>query len=185
MHIDVLIQARKERGMEAFQDRLNKKEVEAGTRIADKRDHPSSIKFFLILNIGLIINAVGIMCFKAPNHFAMGGTSGFSIILAYLFPSLHLSAFIWAVNILLVVLGLIFLDKKTVGWSVYSSLALSAYVTILEFFVPMSQPLTNDTLLELAFAVILPATGSAIAFNIGASTGGTDILAMILKNILP
>lgn len=181
MHIDVLIQARKERGMEAFQDRLNKKEVEAGTRIADKRDHPSSIKFFLILNIGLIINAVGIMCFKAPNHFAMGGTSGFSIILAYLFPSLHLSAFIWAVNILLVVLGLIFLDKKTVGWSVYSSLALSAYVTILEFFVPMSQPLTNDTLLELAFAVILPATGSATAFNIGASTGGTDILAMILK----
>lgn len=167
--------------MEAFQDQLDTQEVEVGRQIADKRDHPSRLKFFLVLNIGLFINAVGIMCFKAPNHFAMGGTSGFSIILQTLFPTLHLSAFVWAVNILLVVLGLVFLDKKTVGWSVYSSLALSAYVTILEFLIPMTSPLTNDTLLELAFAVILPATGSAIAFNIGASTGGTDILAMILK----
>ena len=39
---------------------------------------------------------------------------------------------------------------------------------------------TDDTLLELIFAVLLPAIGSAIVFNIGASTGGTDIVAMIL-----
>lgn len=167
--------------MEAIQDRLDKHEVEIGNRAAEKRDHPGKRKFFIILNIGLFINALGIMCFKAPNHFAMGGTSGMSIILANLFPQLHLSAFIWFFNILLVVLGLIFLDKKTVGWSVYSSIALSVYVTLLEYAFPMTQPLTNDTLLELAFAVLLPATGSAIAFNIGASTGGTDILAMILK----
>ena len=36
-------------------------------------------------------------------------------------------------------------------------------------------------MLELLFAVILPAIGSAILFNIGASSGGTDIAAMILK----
>jgi uncharacterized membrane-anchored protein YitT (DUF2179 family) len=36
-------------------------------------------------------------------------------------------------------------------------------------------------MLELAFAVILPAVGSAILFNIGASTGGTDIVAMLIK----
>ena len=40
--------------------------------------------------------------------------------------------------------------------------------------------MTDDVFLELCFAVILPALGSAIVFNIGASTGGTDIIAMIL-----
>ena len=42
-------------------------------------------------------------------------------------------------------------------------------------------PLTGDAFLELCFAVILSAVGAAIVFNIGASTGGTDIVAMILN----
>ena len=45
----------------------------------------------------------------------------------------------------------------------------------------MTGPLTDQLMLELFFAVILPALGSAILFNINASTGGTDIAAMILK----
>jgi uncharacterized membrane-anchored protein YitT (DUF2179 family) len=91
----------------------------------------------------------------------------------------------WIINGLLVVLGLVFLDKKTMGWTVYSSLALSGYTMVLEWLIPLAQPLTNDTLLELAFAVLLPAIGSALVFNIGASTGGTDILAMILRKYSP
>ena len=46
---------------------------------------------------------------------------------------------------------------------------------------PLSRPLTDQKMLELFFAVLLPALGAAILFNIGASTGGTDIMAMILK----
>ncbi len=41
----------------------------------------------------------------------------------------------------------------------------------------MSHPLTNEPLLELIFAILLPALGSAILFNIGASSGGTDVIA--------
>ncbi|HWT26587.1 MAG TPA: YitT family protein, partial [Mobilitalea sp.] len=40
---------------------------------------------------------------------------------------------------------------------------------------------TTQPVLELAFAVILPSIGAAILFNIGASTGGTDVIAMLLK----
>ena len=46
---------------------------------------------------------------------------------------------------------------------------------------PMSAPLTNQPMLELCFAIALPSLGSAILFNIGSSSGGTDIIAMILK----
>jgi uncharacterized membrane-anchored protein YitT (DUF2179 family) len=51
----------------------------------------------------------------------------------------------------------------------------------LEWLCPLSGPLTDQPLLELLFAVILPALGSGILFNMQGSTGGTDILAMILK----
>ena len=45
----------------------------------------------------------------------------------------------------------------------------------------MTAPFTDQPFLELCFAMMLPAVGSAILFNCNASTGGTDIVAMILK----
>lgn len=48
----------------------------------------------------------------------------------------------------------------------------------------MTAPLTRQPLLELTFSVLLPAFGSAILFNVKASTGGTDIVAMILKKFV-
>ena len=45
----------------------------------------------------------------------------------------------------------------------------------------MTQSITGDLTLDVCFAVLLPAVGSALVFDIGASTGGTDILAMILR----
>ena len=52
---------------------------------------------------------------------------------------------------------------------------------LLERVLPMQAPMTSQPLLELIFAVSLPAVGSAILFNLDASSGGTDIVAMVLK----
>lgn len=142
---------------------------------------PDKLKFFALLNAGLFLTALGIELFKTPNHFAFGGTSGLSIVLAAVFPNLPVSAFMWILNIALVVLGFVFLGVRSMGWTIYSSIALSFFVSLCELAFPLSAPLTSDVFLELCFAVILPAIGSAIVFNIGASTGGTDIVAMILS----
>ncbi|MEG2286679.1 MAG: YitT family protein [Ruthenibacterium sp.] len=139
-----------------------------------------NIRFFAALNLGLFILAAGIHFFKSPNHFAMGGTSGISIIAATLWPQLNVGTFMFLVNAVLVVFGLIFLGAKSMGVTIYSSFALSAFVSLLGKLWPMVQPFTSDTFLELCYAVILPAAGSAIIFNIGASSGGTDIVAMVL-----
>ena len=58
---------------------------------------------------------------------------------------------------------------------------MSFSLSALERICPLSAPLTDQPMLELVFAIFLPAVGSAILFNIGASSGGTDIIAMILK----
>lgn len=140
-----------------------------------------SLKFFGLLNLGLVLTAVGIAFFKTPNHFAFGGTSGLSILMAGWWPRLNVGTAMTLVNAVLVVLGVAFLGVKMMGWTVYSSFALSFYVSICETLWPMSGPMSGDTFLELCYAVFLPAIGSAIVFNIGASTGGTDIVAMILS----
>lgn len=136
--------------------------------------------YFLILNAGLIFTAAGISFFKTPNHFAIGGTSGLAIILSGLFPKLNVSSFMMLINIALLVVGFIFLGKSFGAATVYASIALSLYTALFEKLVPLGAPMTGDTLLELIWAVILPAVGSALVFNIGASTGGMDIVAMIL-----
>lgn len=167
--------------MERLEDETTPAERAESLRLSQRRERPRGIVFFAEINLGLAITAIGIALFKAPNHFALGGTSGISIILSTLFPALHVGSFMWIVNAGLVLLGLVFLDRTTMGWTVFSSFALSAYVSAVEWALPLTGPLTGDTMLELIFAVLLPAVGSAIVFNIGASTGGTDILAMILR----
>ena len=139
-----------------------------------------NLNFFVLLNLGLVLTAVGIVYFKNPNHFAFGGTSGLSILLADLFPRINVGGFMWIINLVLVVLGFIFLGIKCMGWTIYSSFALSFFVSCCEWLYPSGVSLSGDAMLDLVFAVFLPALGAAIVFDIGASTGGTDIVALIL-----
>lgn len=141
----------------------------------------SFIKYLLLLNIGLIFTAAGIALFKSTNNFVFGGTSGIAIIITSFFPKLNVGYSMWIVNAVLVALALIFLELKSSLWTIYASFALSLYVTVFQKIIPLNHPMTDDLFLEFCFATILPAVGSAIVFNIGASTGGTDIVAMILS----
>ena len=141
------------------------------------------LNFFVLLNLGLVLTAVGIVYFKNPNHFAFGGTSGLSILLADLFPRINVGGFMWIINIVLVVLGFIFLGIKCMGWTIYSSFALSFFVSGCEWLYPSGVSLSGDAMLDLVFAVFLPALGAAIVFDIGASTGGTDIISRYINKV--
>ena len=73
------------------------------------------------------------------------------------------------------------MGKEFGFWTTYCSLMYSLETWVLERVYPMDAPFTNQPLLELCFAMMLPAVGSALMFNYNASSGGTDIVAMILK----
>ena len=142
-----------------------------------KQNLLKNLNFFGELNLGLILTAVGIVYFKNPNHFAFGGTSGLSILLADLFPKINVGGFMWIINLVLVVLGFVFLGVKCMGWTIYSSFALSFFVSVCEWLYPSGVSMSGDAMLDLVFAVFLPALGAAIVFDIGASTGGfTDCM---------
>ena len=141
----------------------------------------SGARFFLLLNLSLIICAAALNFYCAPNHFVFGGTTGLSVVLATCFPALSVSTFMWITNAVLDVLGCVFLGIKAMGWTLYSSFMLSFYSSMCEKLFPMSGPLTDQPVLELIFAIALPAIASALLFGVGASSGGTDVIALIVE----
>lgn len=149
------------------------------------KNYKSIAKEYLLITAGVMIVAVGIYFFKFPNNFTTGGVSGISILLSALFPQLSAAKYIAVINIALLFVGLAFLGKSFTIKTVYGSLLLSALLNFFEYLFPLSAPVTSQPVLELAFSVLLPAFGSAILFNVKASTGGTDIVAMILRKYSP
>ena len=143
------------------------------------------LKHFLLINLGILMLAVGIYFFKSKNGFATGGVSGISILLAALPFSQTLgitqSMYMLAINLLLLVLGVIILGKRCGFQTIYCSAMLSLENLLFEELVPLSAPLTPYPFMELVYAVLLTGFGSAILFKCKASSGGTDIIALILK----
>lgn len=135
------------------------------------------------MTLGTTLVSLGVYFFKFPNHFSMGGVSGLAILLGQLIhvPGLTPSVFNGVINVLFLFLGFALLNRGFGFKTIYCSLLYSLLVQTFEWIYPMTQPLTSQKMLELFFAVILPALGSGILFNINSSTGGTDIAAMVLK----
>ena len=146
-----------------------------------KRIGRAEINNFLLVTIGTVLTAVGIYFFKFPNNFSTGGVSGISILLGRLVPFLSPAVTMWAINLILLLVGFLFFGRGFGLMTAYCSMLYSFLTWLFEVIYPMTQPFTDQPFLELCFAMMLPAVGSAILFNCNASSGGTDIVAMILK----
>ncbi|MBO5293512.1 MAG: YitT family protein [Lachnospiraceae bacterium] len=146
----------------------------------DRQKIISTIKQYGILTFATLILVVGVYVFKFPNHFSFGGVTGIAVILAAVFP-LSPSAYTFIINMALLVIGFLFLGKGFGIRTVYVSVLTSVGLSAMEWLFPMTKPLTAEPVLELIYAIVLPAFSSAILFDMEASGGGTDIIAMILK----
>ncbi len=140
-----------------------------------------TVREWLMITAGILITTAGVYFFKFPNHFSTGGVTGISIVLGHYVPSMTPGTFVTVINVFLLLIGFAVFGKSFGIRTVYASLLMSGMLRLLEIACPMQSPMTGQPLLELMFAVGLPAVGSAILFNVGASSGGTDIVAMILR----
>lgn len=141
----------------------------------------SAAREWLLITLGIVLMTVGIYFFKFPNHFSTGGVTGISIVLGRYFPAMTPGTFVTIINVVLLLIAFAVFGKSFGIRTVYASLLMSFLLRGLEIVIPLSAPMTSQPLLELLFAVGLPAVGSAILFNLDASSGGTDIVAMILR----
>ena len=139
-----------------------------------------SLRQYGIITISIIIMAVGIYFFKFPNNFCFGGVTGAATLVAKV-TILSTGGFTMIANLVLLAVAWVAVDKTFALRTAYASILLSLLLMFFQWIYPMDKPLSDEPILELLFAIALPAIGTALLFQTDASSGGTDILAMVLK----
>lgn len=146
-----------------------------------------TFKNFLSMHIGIIFIALSTYFILVPNHFVTGGMTGLSTILAQELTFLTQSQWLLLLNALVLILGFIFLGKSTGVFTVYCSMGYSSLMMIFEAnnlvdkISPEIHTLTEEPFMELVVGITLYAIGTAIIFYAGASSGGMDIVALIIQ----
>lgn len=139
------------------------------------------VRSYLMITLGTILMAVGVYFFEFANNFSTGGTAGLAQMISemtgFLTPAQLASIF----NIILLIIGMIVLGKDFTAKTIYCSLLLTLLLNVFEQLVPFSEPFTGQKVVELFIDMILVSVGAALVFNEDGSSGGTDVVAMILK----
>lgn len=148
-----------------------------------KQNLSKTIKEYSLITFGVLMVVAGTYFFKFPNNFTFGGITGLALALSQICP-LSPSSLNFILNIVILLFGFLLLGRKVLIRTAYASVLMSVGLSALDKVYPMHGTLTDDPLLELVFAIVLPGLGTAILFNINASSGGTDIIALILKKYL-
>lgn len=137
-------------------------------------------KDYIVITLAVIIMDLGIYAFKFPNHFSFGGVSGLAVVLNEIL-GISAAQINLVINLALLAIGFAVLGKSFGLKTAYATVLSSVVLSLMEKMMPISAPLTNQPMLELAYAIALPAVAAAMLFYVDASGGGTDIVAMILK----
>ena len=139
-----------------------------------------SLKEYAVITAAVLIMDIGIYVFKFPNNFSFGGVSGMAVVICRFLPftASQINLFI---NLLLLLVGFAVLGRNFGVKTAYVTVLSSVLLNIFEKLFPMAHPLTDEIMLELCFAIILPALAAALLFFENASGGGTDIMPL-LKN---
>jgi len=155
---------------------------------------------YLSIVVGSCIVSVGFVLFINPYKFVPGGVFGASIVLHNLFPQLQVGTFSYMISIPLLILSYFFLGKgiglKTLFATLITPLIMNGLSSLVYPSAEALQSLDpaqlfggvlnlSDHLIVAAIiGPVLVGVGSAFIVGRGATTGGTDIIAMILQKYL-
>lgn len=149
------------------------------------------VKAYIIITFGLLIYVMGWDIFLIPNNMVGGGVTGISAILLYAFK-IPVSVSFFVINLVLLLIALRVLGKGFGMKTVYAIFAASFFFQIVPDFVPQAfideVAISNGKFLCAMFGGICAGLGIGICFSQGGSTGGTDIIALMVvkyKNVSP
>lgn len=145
----------------------------------DKPAKKAAITLLCVLS-GNALMAFLVAAFIIPHDIIMGGTTGIGIVLHKAIPNMDVSLFVLIMNVVLLLLGLLTLGKKFAVTTVASSIL---YPVFLGFFqrIPGIDSMTNDPLIAAVFAGVLMGVALGLVMRVGSSTGGMDIVTLILN----
>ncbi|MCI5674978.1 MAG: YitT family protein [Ezakiella sp.] len=139
-----------------------------------------TIKQALIMVIGVIMIAVAIHFFLLPNDLSLGGATGMALILSKI-TGISAPPLLIVANIVLFILGFVFIGNSFGVLTVIASIGLSGLVWLMDLVIPVAAPPIDNVFLSLITACILYGVGVGLVLNQNASTGGSDIISKILN----
>lgn len=151
------------------------------------RSVKQEIKSYLLIALGMLIYSVAAMGFLVPHKIVGGGATGLSTIIYYLTDkAIPVGVGYGVINIVLVAIALKVLGTKFGVKTVFAIIVGSAFLGVLQPLIP--EAFVSDKFMSSIIAGMLTGIGIAIALSEGGSTGGTDIVAMIVtkyRNVSP
>ncbi len=145
-------------------------------------NHKIKVKELIEFIIGCFLVALAFNLFMSPNNLVAGGVSGFSLILKHFF-GLNPSTIISISNIFLIILSFIILGKEKTKMTILGSILFPVFVSLTEHLSTYISFKESEMILISVFGGALQGLGAGLIFRAGYSTGGTDILNMIVSKI--
>lgn len=140
------------------------------------------LKQYLIITIGSIIYAVAFDWFFAPNQVALGGITGLAQVINAVVPALSVGIMTIVMNVPLFLLGWKFIGWHLLTSSLFAMLLSSAAIDAIAAVHTFT---SMDPMLAGLCGGALMGLGLGIVFSQGATTGGTDVVARLLKLKFP
>jgi uncharacterized membrane-anchored protein YitT (DUF2179 family) len=145
----------------------------------------AEVRSYSIITFGVFLNALAWMGFMLPSHIVGGGINGVSSLL-YLSTGIPIAIGILVFNTILIVLAIRILGVGFGIKSIFSILMMVGAFSLFQYF--LTEPIVKDKFMAAIIGGILNGVSIGIVFTQGGSTGGVDIIAMIInkyRNITP
>lgn len=137
------------------------------------------IKPYLIITFGMLIYSFAATGFLVPHKIVGGGATGISTVLFYLF-GIPVGVGYALVNIILLVIAMKILGPKFGIKTIFAIAVGSIFLGIMQPLMPVDGILPDEKFMSTIIAAMLTGLGIGIAISVGGSTGGTDIIAMLV-----
>ena len=143
----------------------------------------TEVKSYVIMTLGLLLYALGWIIFVIPNNMVGGGVTGIGAILLYAF-NIPVSVSFFVINLVLLLIALKVLGKGFGMKTVYAIIVTSLFYEVVPPLIPEifieEIAISIGKLLSAIFGGVCAGLGIGISFSQGGSTGGTDIVALMI-----
>ena len=140
----------------------------------------SLLKEFIMITIGAVIVAAAVFFFMLPSHVTVGSGAALAMVLSNFIP-LSVSTITLIMNVGLLIIGFILVGPEFGVKTVYCSILMPLVMGLFEIIFPDFQSITQDPLLDVICYILVVGVGLSILFSRNASSGGLDIVAMIMN----
>ena len=147
---------------------------------ADDMKYRSLLKEFIIITIGAVIVAAAVFFFMLPSHVTVGSGAALAMVLSNFIP-LSVSTITLIMYVGLLIIGFILVGPEFGVKTVYCSILMPLVMGLFEMLFPNFQSITQDPLLDVICYILEVGVGLSILFSRNASSGGLDIVAMIMN----